>query len=91
MSKKNKQLAKAAVTLTAALVAGKAIQAAAKDRKIRRKATELGQAASKRARSAGKVVGENLNRLAKAAEKQAPVIRSAAAQQIKRLRKTAAG
>jgi hypothetical protein len=91
MSGKTKQLAQAAVTLVAALLAGKAIQKAAQDRKIRSKASDLSQAARKQVRTAGKAVGENLNRLAQAARKQAPEIGREAVKQVKRLSKTASG
>jgi hypothetical protein len=85
------QLVKAAVTLAAAWLAGNLIQKAVKDRNFRRRASDLGETARKRAHSAGKLVGENLSRLAEAAGKQAPVIRREAAKQIKRLSKAATG
>lgn len=91
MSGKTKQLAQAAATLLAALLGVKAIQKAAQDRKIRRKANDLSHAARKQVRSAGKAVGENLNRLARTARKQAPVIGREAVKQVKRLSKTATG
>jgi hypothetical protein len=91
MSGKTKQLARAAVALMAALLARKAIERAAQDRKIRRKASDLSQAARKQVRSAGKVVGENLSWLAREAGKQAPVLSREAVKQVKRLAKNAAG
>lgn len=88
---KTKQLAQAVATLVAALLAGKAIQRAAQDRKIRRKANDLSHAARKQVGSAGKAVGDNLNRLAQAARKQAPVLGREAVKQVKRLSKAATG
>jgi hypothetical protein len=91
VSNKPKQLVKAAVTLLAALVAGNLIQRASRDRSFRRKASNLGDAARERARSAGKVIGDNLSQLAHTAGKQAPVIAREAAKQIRRVSKAAAG
>lgn len=80
MPDRTKQLVRAAVTLVAALVAKKAIQWATTDRTFRGKA-----------RAAGKALGENLNRLARVAGQQAPVIGREAARQIRKLSKAAAG
>ena len=80
MPNRTKQLVRAAAALVVALVAKKAMQRAANDRTFRGKA-----------RAAGKALGDNLNRLARAAGERAPEIGREAARQIRRLSKTAAG
>jgi hypothetical protein len=87
MSGKTKQLTRAAITLVVALLARKAFQ----DRKFRRRASDLGQSARKQVQSAGKVMGDNLGRFARAAGKQAPVLGREAVKQFKRLAKSPIG
>jgi hypothetical protein len=78
MARKQKNLARTAAALAATALVEKAIQKAAKDRRIRRKAKALAKAVTKRAKSAGK-------KITKAIKKRAPKVRRAAKKRRKRV------
>ena len=63
-----KNLAKTAAVLAATALAEKALQAAARNPRVRRKAKAVGKAVAKRVKAAGKKIG-------KAIKKRAPKIR----------------
>ena len=63
-----KSLAKTAAVLAATALAEKALQAAARDPRVRRKAKAVGKAVAKRVKAAGKKIG-------KAIKKRAPKVR----------------
>ena len=71
MARKKKGLAWTAAALAATALVEKAIQKAAENPRVRRKAKALGKALKKRAKAAGK-------KISKAVKKQAPKARRAA-------------
>jgi hypothetical protein len=80
MARKQRNLAKTAAVLAATALLEKAIQKAAEDPRIRRKAKALAEALLKRAQAAGK-------RITKAVKKRAPkVARAARRKRTKRVR-----
>lgn len=80
MARKQRNLAKAAAALAATALLEKAIQKAAEDPRIRRKAKALAEALLKRAQATGK-------KITKAIKRRAPkVARAAKAKRRKRVR-----
>lgn len=77
--KQQKNLAKAAAALAATVLLEKAIQKAAEDPRIRRKAKAVAEALVKRAQSAGK-------KISKAVRKRAPKVRTAVRKRKRRAR-----
>jgi hypothetical protein len=79
MARKRKGLAPAAAALAASALLEKAIQKAAEDPRVRRKAKAIGRALKKGAKAAGK-------KIAKAVRKRAPKVRAAARKRKRRAR-----
>ena len=71
MARKQRNLAKTAAAMAATALVEKAIQKAAKDPRVRRKAKAVGKALKKRAKIAGK-------KISKAIKKRAPKLARAA-------------
>lgn len=76
-----RKLGKTAVALAASALLEKAVQKAADDPRVRRKAKALGKAAKRQLRAAGKKV----SRAAKRAGKRAPKLRLATKKRVKKL------
>jgi hypothetical protein len=81
MARKRKGLVQTAAALAATALVEKAIEKAAQDPRVRRKAKSVGRALKKRAKAVGK-------KIAKAVKKRAPKVRSGA-QTKKRTRRRA--
>ena len=79
MARKQKNLAKTAAALAATALLEKAIQKAAEDPRIRRKAKAMAEALLKQAQAAGK-------KIAKAVRKRAPKVRAATRKRKRRAR-----
>lgn len=79
MARKQRNLAKTAAALAAIALLEKAIQKAAEDPRIRRKAKAVAEALVKRAQAAGK-------KISKAVRKRAPKVRKAARKRRSRAR-----
>lgn len=79
MARKQKNLAKTAAALAATALLEKAIQKAAEDPRIRRKAKAVAEALVKRAQAAGK-------KISKAVRKRAPKVRAATRKRKSRAR-----
>lgn len=79
MARKQKNLAKTAAALAATALLEKAIQKAAEDPRIRRKAKAVAEALVKRAQAAGK-------KISKAVRKRAPKVRAATGKRKSRAR-----
>lgn len=79
MARKQKNLAKTAAALAATALLEKAIQKAAEDPRIRRKAKAVAEALVKRAQAAGK-------KISKAVRKRAPKVRAATRKRKRRAR-----
>jgi hypothetical protein len=96
MAGMSKRLAKAVTALAASGVMQKAVRKAASDPRVRRKAAELGKAAGKKARVAGKSAKAGAAAMAKAAGKRVKKslvspARKAAGKKLQRLGKRVAG
>jgi hypothetical protein len=79
MARKRKGLAQTAAALAATALVEKAIEKAAKDPRVRRKAKAVGKALKKRAKAAGK-------KISKAIRKRAPRVSRATARRRSRAR-----
>lgn len=79
MARKQKNLAKTAAALAATALLEKAIQKAAEDPRIRRKAKAVAEALVKRAQAAGK-------KISKSVRKRAPKVRAAIRKRKRRAR-----
>lgn len=79
MARKQKNLAKTAAALAATALLERAIQKAAEDPRIRRKAKAVAEALVKRAQAAGK-------KISKAVRKRAPKVRAATRKRKSRAR-----
>jgi hypothetical protein len=93
MKRNTKRLVKAVAGLAAAAVVEKAIDkasAAATNRRMRRKAAEVGKAVREGAAETAKTAGKKARGLKAAAKKQLPVVRKKAAKQLERLAKMTA-
>ena len=93
MKRNTKRLVEAVAGLAAAAVIDKAIDkasAAATNRRIRRKAADVGKAVRKGAAATAKTAGKKAQGLKAAAKKQVPLVRKKAARQLEKLAKIAA-
>jgi hypothetical protein len=86
MARKRKGLAPAAAALAASALLEKAIQKAAADPRVRRKAKAIGRALKKRAKAVGKRAKAAGKKISKAVRKRAPKARKAASRRKSRTR-----
>ncbi len=85
--KKKKSLAKTAAAMAATALLEQAIQKAAKNPRVRRKAKALGQALKKRAKAVGRKIAKAVRKRAKAVRKRATKITRGRATPRKRARR----